>query len=75
MPSELCNSTMAKAMGLNFSLFDVTQAQEVPFGIPLYTQCILHGLTSALICVPIIFAHREKCRFCGNQLYCANLKK
>ena len=26
------------------SLFDVTSAQQVPFGIPQYVQCIFHGL-------------------------------
>ena len=25
------------------------------FGIPQYAQCILHGLTSVLLCVPFIF--------------------
>jgi len=45
MPSDSHNSTMAKAMGLTFLLFNITSAQEVPFAIPLYIQCILHGLT------------------------------
>jgi len=48
MPSDLHNSTMAKAMGLIFSLFDVDSA---PFAILLYivffsdNQCIsrVHG--------------------------------
>jgi len=35
MPSDQRKSTMAKAMHLSFSLFDVASAQEVPFGIPL----------------------------------------
>jgi len=36
---------MAMATGLIFfSLFDVALAQEVPFGILQYVQCILHGL-------------------------------
>jgi len=43
---------MAKAMGLIFLLFNVTSAQEVPFGIPQYIQCIVQGLTRVLICVP-----------------------
>jgi len=47
MPSDYCNSTMAKATDLIFSLFDVASAREVPFAIPLYMQCILHQLTSA----------------------------
>jgi len=40
---------MAKPMRLIFSLFNVALAQEVSFGIPQYIQCILHGLTSALL--------------------------
>ena len=63
MPSEKRNSITAKATGLIFSLFDVASARQVPFGIPQYVQCILHGLTSVLLCVPIIFADSEKCRF------------
>jgi len=43
-------------------------AQEVPFVILLYMQCILYGLASALLCVPVIFAHHEKCRFCGRHV-------
>jgi len=62
MPSDSHNSTMAKAMGLNFSLFNVASAREVPFAIPLYMQCILHGLTMALLCVLFIFVHHEKCQ-------------
>ena len=50
---------MAKAMGLIFSLFDVTLARQVPFGILQYVQCILHELTSVLLCVPFIFADRK----------------
>jgi len=60
MPSDSCNSTMA--MGLIFSLFNIASAREVPFAIPLYMQCILRGLTTALLCVPFIFVHHEKCR-------------
>jgi len=37
-------STIAKAKGLIFSLFNVTSAREVPFAIPLYIKCILHGI-------------------------------
>jgi len=62
MPSDLRNSTMAKATGLIFSLSNVASAREVPFAIPLYMQCILHGLTTALLYVPFIFVHHEKCR-------------
>ena len=31
----------------------------MPFGILQYVQCILHGLTSVLLCVPFIFADNE----------------
>jgi len=60
MPSDWPNSTMAKAMGLIFLLFNVASAREVAFAIPLYMQCTLHGLTTALLCVPFIFFHHEK---------------
>ena len=63
MPSDKRNSITAKATGLIFSLFDVTSARQVPFGILQYVQCILHGLTSVLLCVPFIFTDSEKCRF------------
>jgi len=56
MPSDQHDLIMAMATGLIFSLFDVTSAQEVPFGIPQYIQCILHGLTSLFLCVALIFA-------------------
>ena len=59
MPSDKCTSITAKATGLIFSLFDIASAQEVPFGIPQYIQCILHGLTSVLLCVSFIFADSE----------------
>jgi len=68
MPSDLRNSTMAKATGLIFLLFDVTSAREVLFAILLYIQCILHGLTTALLCVPFIFVHHEKCQFCSKHV-------
>jgi len=68
MPSDLRNSKMAKATGLIFSLFDVTLAREVPFAIPLHMQCILHGLTTVLLCDPFIFVHHEKDRFCGRHV-------
>ena len=63
MPSDKRNSITAKAKGLIFSLFDVALARQVPFGILQYVQRILHGLTSVLLCVPFIFADRERCRF------------
>jgi len=47
---------MAKVIRLIFSLFNVALGREVSFGILLYVQCILHGLTSALLCVPFILA-------------------
>ena len=56
MPSDKRNLITAKATGLIFSLSDIASAREVPFGIPQYVQCILHGLTSVLLCVPFIFA-------------------
>jgi len=51
MPSDQRNLIMAKTTDLIFSLFDVASAQEVPFGMLQYLQCILHGLISALLCV------------------------
>ena len=63
MPSDKRNSITAKATDLIFSLFDVASAREVPLQ---YVQCILHGLTSVLLCVPFIFADSEKCRFGGS---------
>jgi len=68
MPSDLRNSTKAKATGLVFSLFDVASAREVPFAILLYIQHILHGLSTAFLCVPFILVHNEKCRFSGRYM-------
>jgi len=68
MPSDSRNSTMAKVTGLIFSLFDIASARKVPFAIPPYMQCILHGLTMAFLCVPFIFVHHEKCRLCGRHV-------
>jgi len=65
MPSDKHNSITAKAMGLIFFLFDVALSLDVPFGTPQHVQCILQGLTSVLLCVSFIFAHHEKCQFCG----------
>ena len=56
----------AKATGLIFSLFDITSAGHMPYGIPQYVQCILHGLTSVLLCVPFMYADSERCRFGGS---------
>ena len=63
MPSYKRNSITANVMSLIFPLFEVALAREVPFDIPQYVQCILHRLTSVLLCVPFIFADSEKCRF------------
>ena len=51
MPSDKRNSIIAKPTGLIFSLFDVASSREVPFGMSQHVQCILHGLTSVLLCV------------------------
>ena len=66
MHAEKGNSITAKATDLIFSLFDVTSAGHMPFGILQYVECILHGLTSVLFCVPFIFADSERCRFGGS---------
>ena len=50
---------MAKAVGLIFSLCNITSALKVSFGIPQYVPCIVQGITSALLCVPFIFADSE----------------
>jgi len=68
MPSDSRNLTMAKDTGLIFSLFDIASAQEVPFAMLLYIQCILRGFTRALLCVPFIFAHHERCQFYGKHM-------
>ena len=60
MPSDKRNLITAKAMGLIFSLSDVASVGHVPFGIPQYIQCILHGLTNFLLCVPFIFADSKR---------------
>ena len=57
MSSDKCNLIMAKAMGLIFfSLFNIASARKVPFGIPQFIQCILHGLTRVLLCVSLLTA-------------------
>ena len=66
MPSDKRNSITAKAMELIFSLFNVTSARHMPFGTQQYVQCILHELTSVLLCVPFIFADSEGCQFGGS---------
>ena len=66
IPSDKHNLIMAKAIGLNFSLFDFASARHMPFGILQYIQYILHGLTSVLLCVPFIFDDSERCQFGGS---------
>ena len=66
MPSDKRNLITGKGTGLIFSMFNVASVQEVPFDILQYVQCILHGLTSVLLCVPFIFADNEKCQFGGS---------
>ena len=61
MSSDKHSSITAKATDFIFALFDIASAQKVPFGIPQYVQCIFHGLTSVLLCVPFVFADSEKC--------------
>ena len=46
-------------MGLIFSLFDFASSRKVPFGIPQYVQCMHHGLTFVLLCVPFLFADQR----------------
>ena len=50
------NSITATATCLILSLLDVTSAGHMLFGILQYVQCILHGHTSVLLCVPFILA-------------------
>ena len=50
MTSYKHNSITAKATALIFSLFDVASAGQVPFGMPQYVQCKLHGVTCVLQC-------------------------
>ena len=68
MPSGKHNSIMAKVMGLIFHCLMSLQPLGVPQGVPQGVlqgvpqgvQCILHGLTSVLLCVPFIFADSPK---------------
>jgi len=64
---QTSNSTMAKAKGLIF--FIVQHCFRCLFAIPFCIQYILHGLISALLCVPFIFLHSEKCQFCGRCIW------
>ena len=49
MPSDKRNSIMAKAMGLIFSLFDVTSARQVPFGILQYVAFFMDLPVSSFV--------------------------
>jgi len=60
MPSDVRNSITAKTIGLIFLLLDIASFLDLPFAMLLYMQCILHGLTMALLCIPFIFAHHKK---------------
>ena len=67
MSSAKHNSTMDKATGLAFSLFDVALSHDVPFRQPHAVQCTYHGLTFVLLCVPVLYADNTKCRFAISQ--------
>ena len=67
MPSGKRNSIMTEALGLIFSLFDVTSSRDMPFGIPQYVKCMHYGLTFVLLCVPFLFADSPRCRFAVAQ--------
>ena len=60
MPSDKRYSTIVKATGLIASL---VSAQLVPFDIAHHVQCMLHGLTCVLLCVPCILDDSERCQF------------
>ena len=60
MPSDKCNSIMAKATGLIISLFNVALSVDVPFGILQYIKCTHHG---TYFCPPLChFADSPRCR-------------
>jgi len=56
-------------MGFIFLVFDVASSLDVPIGTPQCIQCILRGLTSALLCAPFIFAHHKKCLYALDGLF------
>ena len=56
MPSDKHNSVTDKDTGILFSLLDITSAQQVPFGILQYIQCMHHGLKIFLNFVLIFFS-------------------
>jgi len=63
----LSDKTISRDTGLIFSLFNVASAQKMPFGAPLFIQCILQGLP-----VPFFVSHSSlltaKCWFCGRHV-------
>ena len=61
------NLITAKAMGLIFSLFDITLSQDVPFYQPQYVQCMHHGLSFVLLSVPFVVADSPRCQFAVAQ--------
>ena len=62
IPSDKHNLIMAKAMGLIFSLFNITSSLDVPFGIPLYMKYTHHGLTFVPHSVFLLTVHWIDCR-------------
>jgi len=66
MPSEHHNLAITKAMHL---MFFTVRLHFGPRGAFWHTVCTIHSSwtysTSALLCVPFIFADSEKCRFSG----------
>jgi len=54
---------MDVAMGLISSLFDFASPRDVPFHQPQEVQCMHHGHTIALHCVPVLFADNAWCGF------------
>ena len=63
-PSDKHNSIMAKAMGLILFTVQHCCSRTRPFW--QYVQCILHELTSVLLCIPFIFADSDRCQFGGS---------
>ena len=49
--------------GLISSLFNIASSQDVPFCQPQDVQCMHHGLTFVLLCVPVLFADKGRCQF------------
>ena len=59
MPSDKCDSIMAKATGLISSLFNVASSQNVPFYRPQQQlQCLHHGSTKVNLCSPLSLHYR-----------------